>query len=121
MLETERLNYKKQLESSPEATIAAIEVTETKPTTSITGITGIIETTTTTSSLVVDDSISNSIVDKAQSSLSLADTLSDRSETSSCVLVEANEAVAPKVLTPENKAKILASLDNDDDDDDEWS
>lgn len=118
MLETEKLNYKKLLESSSKPIIATAEVAvETKSTT---GITGIIETTTST---IGDDGISSvsGIVEKAQSSLSLAETLSDKSESSSCVIVETSEVVAPKVLTPENKAKILASLDNDDDDDDEWS
>ena len=111
LLEAERSNVKRLMES-----------TTTLPPRSISPSSQSVPITTTT---VIEATEANDIIspiEKVPTILSLAETFSDKSESSSGVLVDMTET-APKVLTPENKAKILASLDNDDDDDDddEWS
>ena len=113
LLEAERSNVKRLMESTSTAEKVP------PPPRSISPSSQSVPITTTT---VVEATEANIISSIEKVPTILADTLSDKSESSSGVLVDMTETV-PKVLTPENKAKILASLDNDDDDDDddEWS
>ena len=115
LLEAERSNVKRLMES----TLTAETVPQ--PPRSVSPSSQSVPITTTT--VVVEATDANDIISPIEKVPAIsAETLSDKSESSSGVLVDMTESV-PKVLTPENKAKILASLDNDDDDDDddEWS
>jgi len=112
LLEAERSNVKLLMESTSTAEKAPLPPRSVSPSSQSVSI------TTTT---VVEVTEANDIIfpNIEQVPTILAETLSDKSETSG-VLVDTE--TVPKVLSPENKAKILASLDNDDDDDDdEWS
>ena len=115
LLEAERSNVKRLMESTLTAEKAPLPPRSVSPSSQSVPIA--------TTTVLVEATEANDIISPIEKvPTTLAETLSDKSESSSGVLVDMTETV-PKVLTPENKAKILASLDNDDDDDDddEWS